>query len=151
MDQGKYLMELQLLEGQANHFEEQLQIINQQVAELELLKKNITDFERAKNDEVFSEFGKGIFFKSKIEEKQLLVDVGAKILVPKSFEEVRQIIDEQIEKFEDVKPEIAESIEKINLRLDQIVNSAKNFKEESEKKEDKTLEKKEKNKKDKKN
>ncbi|HLD97918.1 MAG TPA: prefoldin subunit alpha [Candidatus Nanoarchaeia archaeon] len=125
METSEYLMELQLLEQQAGHFEEQLQVIDQQIEELKMLKKNLIDFQSSKETEVFSEFGKGIYFKSSIKDKELLVDVGAKVLIPKTFDNVREIIEDQINKFEGIKPEIASNIQQINLKLDEIVSNAK--------------------------
>ena len=95
MDTNEYLMQLQILEQQAGHFEEQLEVIDQQVEELKRLKKNLEDFQETKDTEVYSEFGKGIYFKSNINKNELLVDVGAKVLVPKTCEEVKKIIDEK--------------------------------------------------------
>lgn len=140
MQQGDYLIKLQMLEQQANQYGEQLQIINQQIDELNILKINLKKFEESKESEIFAEFGKGIFFKAKTESKELLVDVGAKTLVPKMPSDVVKIIDEQIEKFEEVKPQIASEIEKINLELDKLVNQAQmeksNSKEDNEDEED---------------
>ena len=75
MDTNEYLMQLQILEQQAGHFEEQLEVIDQQVEELKRLKKNLEDFQETKDTEVYSEFGKGIYFKSNINKNELLVDL----------------------------------------------------------------------------
>ncbi|HRZ85753.1 MAG TPA: prefoldin subunit alpha [Candidatus Paceibacterota bacterium] len=133
MDQNEYLMKLYALEQQANQFGEQLQVINQQIEELEKLKDNLKKFERSENKEMFSEFGKGIFIKAKVEKKEFLIDVGNKILVKKSEKEIISIIDEQIKKFESIKPEISKKVEQINKELNKIVEQAQNEKESPKK------------------
>lgn len=125
MQPQEYLMNLQMLEQEANQFGEQLNIIDQQINELKILKNNISKFEESKENEAYSEFGKGIYFKTKIEKKEFLVDVGSKVLVPKTTEEIKEIIDEQISKFNSIKPEIESRIQEINLELDKIINKAK--------------------------
>lgn len=132
MDQNNYMLKLYALEQQANQFGEQLQVINQQINELEVLKQNILKYEKSGMKEIFSEFGKGIFIKSKVEEKEFLVDVGNKILVKKTAKEIVNIIDSQIEKFEDIKPEIAKRVEEINKELNKLAEIAE--KESNEKK-----------------
>lgn len=132
MQPQEYIMQLQMLEQEANQFGEQLQIIDQQINELKILKNNVSKFEESNENEVYSEFGKGIYFKAKIDKKEFLVDVGSKIIVPKSTQEIKEIIDDQINKFNEIKPEIELRIQEINLELDKIINKAKTQKTEKE-------------------
>jgi prefoldin alpha subunit len=132
MNQQEYLLKLQLLEQQANHFEEQLNLINSQIEELGKLKLNFSSLEKSGSAESFVEFSKGIFVKSKIEKKEFLVDVGANILVPKTIKEIDEIIESQIEKFENIKPEIEDNINHINAELDTIFNQVQKGEVESE-------------------
>ncbi len=125
-----------MLEGQANQFEEQVRIIENQINELQKLKNNLSKLEKSGQEEIYSEFGQGIFIKSKIEKKEILVDVGNKILVPKSFSEVGEIIDQQIAKFEEIKPEIERDIQTINTELDKIVKQVQSEKREVSESED---------------
>lgn len=115
------LLKLQLLENQVNQYEEQLKIIEEQIIELNHLKKDLEFLENSKESEIFSEFGKGIYIKSSAK-KELMVDVGSKILVPKSFNEIKTVIENQIDKFNKIKPEISNHIGAINEELDKIIN-----------------------------
>ncbi|OIO41787.1 hypothetical protein COU56_05195 [Candidatus Pacearchaeota archaeon CG10_big_fil_rev_8_21_14_0_10_31_9] len=115
------LLKLQIFENQVSQYEEQLRIIEQQINELGQLKTDLEFLEKSKEDEIFSEFGKGIYIKSVVK-KQLLVDVGSKVLVPKTFNEIKEVVDSQIEKFDKIKPEILNQIESINQELDKIIN-----------------------------
>ncbi|MBS3092012.1 prefoldin subunit alpha [Candidatus Pacearchaeota archaeon] len=125
MEQQEYLLKLQMLEQQANQFGEQLNVINQQINELNLLKSNLLHLNKSKEKEIYSEFGKGIFIKAKLDSKDFLVDVGNKIYVPKNFNEINKIIDEQIDKFEEIKPEIAKRVEQINKQLNGLIEQAR--------------------------
>ncbi|MFA6023187.1 MAG: hypothetical protein WC781_03805 [Candidatus Pacearchaeota archaeon] len=143
MQQQEYFLKLQMLEQKANQYGEQLNLINQQIDELIKMRENLIKLEQSKDSEGYSEFGKGIYLKTTIDKKQILVDVGANVLVPKSSSEIREIIEEQIKKFEDIKPEIAAQIEHINRELDKIVQSAQ-AESKKENNEDKKTDKKKK-------
>ena len=122
METSEYLMQLQLLEQQAGHFEEQLEVINQQIEELNRLKKNLNDFQNSKESEVFSEFGKGIYFKSSIKSKELLVEVGAGVVVKKTPEEAKEIIVQQIKKLSEAREHLSEKLEIYQRTLASIVD-----------------------------
>ena len=115
------ILKLQILENQVNQYEEQLKIIEQQIGELDLIKKDLEYLENTKENEIFSEFGKGIYIKSVVK-KEIMVDVGSKILVPKTFGEIKEVIENQIRKFNTIKPEISRHIDAINKELDNIMN-----------------------------
>jgi prefoldin alpha subunit len=125
------LLKLQIFENQVSQYGEQLKIIEQQINELNQLKTDLEFLEKSKEDEIFSEFGKGIYIKSVVK-KQLLVDVGSKVLVPKTFNEIKEVVDNQVEKFDKIKPEILNQIESINQELDKIINENELFKNGSQ-------------------
>jgi len=139
MEQQEYLIKLQMLEQQTAQFGEQLQMIDKQVIELNKLKDNVTRLEGAKNSEMFSEIGKGIYVKGKLEKAEMMVDVGNKVLVPKTGKEILGIVDSQVKKFDDVKKEIAKKVEEINLEVDSLIkgNSSEASEKLSEEKGDK--------------
>lgn len=125
MEQQEYLIRLQMLEQQANQFGEQLRVIDQQVSELDNLKEDIGRLGEIKESEMFSEIGKGIYVKGNLDKKQILVDVGNKILIPKSIKEIQLIVDSQTKKFGEVKREIANKIDQINQEVDSLINEVK--------------------------
>jgi len=131
--QQEYLMKLQALEQEANQLGEQAKIIDQQVMELRVLGNNVGKLGEANEEEIFSELGKGIFLKSKLIKSDLLVEVGSKVFVPKTPEEVKKVIEDQVGKLEQVKGEIANKIEEINTELNNVIQSAEKAKEIEEK------------------
>ena len=114
MEQQEYLIRLQLLEQQANQFGEQLKVIDKQIEELNVLKENVEKLSDSEENEMFSELGKGIYVKGQLNKDNMLVDVGNKILVPKTSEEISSIVNKQIKKFDEVKDEIGEQVNQVN-------------------------------------
>ncbi|MAG07419.1 hypothetical protein CMI46_01225 [Candidatus Pacearchaeota archaeon] len=133
MNEQEYFMKLQGLEYEANQLGEQLKIIEQQKQEMGNLKDSIDNLEKSGKSEIFSELGKGIFIKSNLQESDLLVDVGNKVFVPKNFNDVRKIVDEQVGKFEMVQGEISNRIKDINEELNNFIEKSKVDVEKSEK------------------
>lgn len=99
MDQKQeYLMKLQVLEQEANQLGEQIKLVEQQISELDILKVNLEKLEKAGEEEIFAEVGKGIYIKAELKKSDLLVDVGSKVLVPKSYNQIKEVIKDQTSK-----------------------------------------------------
>jgi len=124
MEQQEYLIKLQMLEQQAGQFGEQLKLIDKQVLELQTLKENIKSLEKSNETEMFSEIGKGIYLKGELDKGIMLVDVGNKILVPKTSSQIKTIVDDQIKKFDEVKAEIGKHVDLVNRDLDAMMQEA---------------------------
>ena len=120
----EYMMKLQVLEQEANQLGEQINLIEQQITELGLLKVNLERLEKAGEEEIFAELGKGIFLKAQLKKSNLLIDVGSKVLVPKSYSEVKDVIKDQSSKFAQVKVQVGKRIEQINAELNRIIAEA---------------------------
>ena len=134
MEQQEYLIKLQMLEQQASQFGEQLRAIDQQTSELNNLKRDLKKLDESKEKDMFSEIGKGIYIKASLEKKEMLVDVGNKVLVPKSPKEIHGIVDSQIKKFDDVKIEISRYIDQINEEVNNLIMEVNKPEKKSEKK-----------------
>jgi prefoldin alpha subunit len=133
MEQQEYLIKLQMLEQQAAQFGEQLKMIDQQIGELDKLKDSIGRLNDSKESEMFSEVGKGIYVKANLDKKQMLVDVGNKILVPKSSKEIQGIVDTQVKKFSEVKNEISNQVDRINKEVDSLISEVSSVKKSKKK------------------
>lgn len=120
----EYMMKLQVLEQEANQLGEQINLIEQQITELGLLKVNLERLEKAGEEEIFAELGKGIFLKAQLKKSNLLIDVGSKVLVPKSYSEVKDVIKDQSSKFAQVKVQVGKRVEQINAELNRIIAEA---------------------------
>ena len=120
-NQQQQFLQLQMLEQEANQLGEQLKIIAQNIQDMAVLKKDVSELEKAGEKEMFAELGKGIFIKGKLTKGSLLVDVGSKLYVPKTHKEVIEIVDDQVKKLGEAELEIGKQVEKINAELNKAV------------------------------
>ena len=97
------LMKAQMLHQQSQEVEQQLDFINKQVLELEDFSGNLSHLIISKNKESLSSLGKGVYLKTEIKDKRLFVEVGAGVVVRKTPEETRKVIEGQISRFQDLK------------------------------------------------
>jgi prefoldin alpha subunit len=120
--QQEQFIQLQELDHKANQYGEQLKNIENEIKELSELKNNLKEIVDNQGQEIFSEIGKGIFIKSELKKENFMIEVGSKVFIPKSLEEVNKIISEQIEKLEEAKKDIEIAVEKINSELNEMIN-----------------------------
>ncbi len=126
-------MQLSMLEQQAREVQQQIALVNQKINELDLLKISLDKLNHSKEQEFLAPLGEGVFVKAHLQEKELFVNVGSKLVVKKSIKETEQVIDKQISQLEDVRKELEENIENLNKELQHIVDLArKEQAEESE-------------------
>ena len=72
------MLEFNILENQAKQVEQQLILIEQQLAEFQILQQSLEDTKKVKNQKVLSPISKGIFFESEVKEiKEVFLDIGS--------------------------------------------------------------------------
>jgi len=125
MTKEEYLFKLSLLQQEANKLEEQIQLINQQVSELEILKMSLEKIDKIEEKEILASLGKGIFIKAEKKENELFVNIGEGVVVKKTSKETCDIIDKQIKQLEEIKINLLSEIEKINFQLQELVKEAR--------------------------
>ena len=90
-------MEGYLDEQQTAEFENQIYALDQKIAEFELLRESVEKIQHLKNKEMLVPLGGGVLMKATTAaDNKLLINIGANILIYKSFEESATIIDKQI-------------------------------------------------------
>jgi len=142
-----YIMKLTLLEQKSQKLEEELKGIGQQINELALLKEDIKKIKESKEDEMLSGLGKGIFIKTKMLEREFVVNVGSNILLKKSPAQVLELIEEQVKQLSEMKTKVVDEIEETNINLERLVEKAKKEAMEIQKEREKETNKKEQGKK----
>jgi len=128
----EYLIKLSLFEQQANQYEEHLNLIEKEMIELAELKLSLDKLEKSREKEILAGLGKGIYIKTKLDKKELFVNIGSRVVVNKSFSEIRKIIDSQVGKLGEMKPKIHLEIEKIKRQLDRLVEDAESEQDKDE-------------------
>ncbi len=131
MDQQSKMMELQLLQQDFTQLQNNVQTIEQQLAEVELIKKSLDDFSKQKQDsESLMALANGIFAEAKIlNVKHLLVNVGSNVVVKKTVPETIQLIDEQSKELEKYKKQAMDGLNEILVKIQEIQASFKEKKE----------------------
>jgi prefoldin alpha subunit len=96
-------MHANYLQNSIKETEEQLQLVNRQIAELGEFRTGLQSFISSDKKEMLSSLGKGVFVKTDLKEKGLFVDVGAGVLVKKTPEETLRAVEEQILRLSDMR------------------------------------------------
>jgi len=99
-----------------------LENVSSQLLELEKFGTDIGSFEKAKNSEILSSLGKGVYIKSKIMEKEFFVDVGSNVIVKKTPEETLLVIKEQIKRLMEVRLHLSSQLESYSSAMRSIMD-----------------------------
>ena len=90
-EQQELMFKLSVFEQQLQQLQQQLQAVEQGIAELGSLNLGLDELIGSKGKEIFAPIGKGIFTKSKLLSEDLIVDIGGKNFVKKSIPETNII------------------------------------------------------------
>ncbi|MBU0894324.1 MAG: prefoldin subunit alpha [Nanoarchaeota archaeon] len=126
-NQQEIMYKLSIFEQQIQQLQQQLQAVEQGIVEMSSLNLGLNDLKGAKDKEILTSIGKGIFAKTKLLSEELIVDIGERKFVKKTIPKTQELIDTQIEKLEEIKKELSKNLEKVNEEL------IKTFKEVQEK------------------
>lgn len=124
MANEQYIIQLAQLEQEANRFQEQLQLLEQQVIEIQNIQNSLNEIKNSKEKTIYANIGKNIFIKTEIAEKDLLVDVGNKTFVKKDVPETLKLIEEQLSKIAEAKDKIMEKLQELQGQMQTIVEQA---------------------------
>jgi prefoldin alpha subunit len=109
--QEKYV-ELQLLSMQIKQLEEQLNVLDQKSQELVILRESLRRLGELKADaKSLAPIGPGIFIPGTVDPtKGVLINVGAGVIVNKSFDEAENTINTQLHQIEDITLELSNNL-----------------------------------------
>ena len=111
-------IELQILAKNYENLQNQLTAINQQVVELQTVKESVNSYSEVEdNQEILIPLGSNIFTKAKSIKSDLIVNVGSNILVNKKPEDVKTLIDEQIEELNSITQKIEIDLNELSSKL----------------------------------
>ncbi len=123
MEQQQVLMQLSALQQQSEKLEQQLEVINEQLNEMQVLKQGIKNLEKKESKDILANIGKGIYVDAELKSKELLVEIGNKIVVKKTPKETIEVIDKQTEQLEDIKNQFLDQLQEVQLQLQHIVQA----------------------------
>jgi len=104
------IMRASILQRQAEEINSSLEQIERHVAELSLLNSNL-DFLTNESKDLISSIGKGVYAKTSLSGKNLLVGVGSNVLVEKTPQETKEMIASQIKQLNEVRLQLKAQLE----------------------------------------
>ena len=116
------LMELQMIEQEAEQFTKQSELIEQNISEMEELRASLEELEDKETKKILANLGKKIYIPVEIKDKTLIVEVGNKNFVKKSIPETKVLIDEQLKRLLAAKSQIIERLEVMQKDMEIIMN-----------------------------
>jgi len=109
-------------EGQkSKEIEERLEVVDQQLSEMEKFNQVLEGLENRENDEMLASIGKGVYVKTKLSREDLYVDVGSGVVINKSMQETKKIIEQQKDKLHALKTELNMENESQNIKLRELI------------------------------
>tara|TARA_Y100000296_G_C5094270_1_gene216517 strand:- start:394 stop:804 length:411 start_codon:yes stop_codon:yes gene_type:complete len=117
----QHMMQMQMLQQEAQEMNQQLQLIEQNISEMQELKSSLEEIEKDKNKEILANIGKRIYLPVEIKDKNLFVEVGKGNFVKKSVPEAKKVVDEQIKKLIIGKTDITKRLEELQQEVNNLM------------------------------
>ena len=104
-----------MLEQHIKQLQKQLELITNQLMELHVTSHSLDEFNKIKNaKEVFVPLSSGIFAKATIQDtSELIVNVGANVVVKKDTVSTKKLIQNQIEEIKKIQKQMIDDLEKM--------------------------------------
>lgn len=115
------IQKFQAYEQQIQYIQKQMQIIEEGIKDLEILKSALDSLKGAKNKEILAPIGRGVFVQAKLLSEELITDVGDRTLVKKNIKDTKRISQEQIEKLEEIKKELQDRLKEIDKEITELI------------------------------
>lgn len=123
MEKEEVLYKLSMFEQQMQQIQQQLQLIEQGIAELNSLNSGLEDLKGKKDKEILAPLGTGVFVKAKLLSEDLIVSIGEKNFIKKDIPETKKLIEEQIKRLEEVYEQLANSLNELNVQVSEIIGN----------------------------
>lgn len=119
--QQKYIM-LQMIDAQIKELEKEISAIEQRAFEISNLKLSLRAMAESKpNSKSFSPLGLGIFTESEIKNtKDVLVNVGAGVMVKKTIVEAEEILGKQMAQIDNIAMQMTQNLTSLATRAQEI-------------------------------
>jgi len=126
-NQQELLMQINLLQQQAEQLQQQLQTVEQNTLELHGLHNDLDEFKGGKGKEILTPVGLGVFIKAKLDSEDLVVNIGGKNFATKSISETKEIIQKQMKKLDLLKVDLDKGLEKISEEATKMISKVQNL------------------------
>jgi prefoldin alpha subunit len=121
--QGK-IMEINMLENRLKQLEQSLNFVDQQIMEQQMIQMDLDELKKAKKgNEMLFPLGKNVFVKGKLENHEVLVNIGGNIVVKQDEDKAKGAVERQKLQIVGIKDEIAREVQKIINQISLIEKS----------------------------
>ena len=128
-DKQQMLMKASMLQQQSQEIEQNLALINNQITEMDNFEQSLSVLEKTKEKEMLSSLGKGVYVETELKGKDLFVEVGSGVIVKKTPEETRKIIESQIIKLKEAQSQLQAQLEMFHQEFQSMVSELESSKE----------------------
>jgi prefoldin alpha subunit len=106
-------VEEMIFRQQVAEIENQLVAFENRRSELEVVKQSLADMKHQKDREIMIPVGAGVMVLGKIvDEKNILVNIGANVVVQKTSEEAKKLVEEQLEEINKILDSLKKELER---------------------------------------
>ena len=114
--------EFQMIDQHIKQMQKQLEAVTHQMMELTMTSSSLDEFEKIKpGKEIFVPLSSGIFAKASIKEtSELIVNVGANVVVKKDVASTKGLIRKQMEEIRKIQNQIVDELEKLTSHAAQL-------------------------------
>jgi prefoldin alpha subunit len=115
-------MEMQAIDAQLKQGNQQLAVLDQQIAEIHTVSQSVAEIGAVKEGtDVFVPVANGIFAKARmVQSQELLVNVGASVVVPTPVEGVRKLLDQQAQRVAEAKLQVSKQMDELGKRAKKV-------------------------------
>ncbi|MFC1685656.1 prefoldin subunit alpha [Nanoarchaeota archaeon] len=125
-DMQSKIFEISMLENKLKQLDQQLNMIEQQIAEDQRLEENLKDLKNNEKSDAILPLGGGIFARGSLNKTdKLLVNIGAGILSEKSLDEAREGVGKRKDRLLEAKEELGKQMQKIVLTMSDLEKTIK--------------------------
>lgn len=132
MDQ-ELLLRASFLEQQSKELHENLELLDSQIQELSDFSLSLDFLINSDKKEVLSNLGKGVYLSTNISDKKLFVQVGSGIVVRKTPEDTKKIIESQLLRLQEARFQLISQIEIYNSSLRETISNIEKSMEKKQK------------------
>ncbi len=112
-----------VLENGMKETEQHLEFIETQISELSTFHINLEDFSKSNEKKMLASLGKGVYVDAELKNKNLLVEIGKGIMINKSPEDIKKILEGQIKKLIETKTYLQNQMEFYMQSLHSLINT----------------------------
>ena len=115
------MYEAQELEKYTAELEEHVKFLQNQIEELKQFAERLTSLGKSNEKDILASIGKGVYLPAELKDKNLLVEVGAGVIVKKTPEGLKEVVIDQISKLEESKVSMVSQIGLYTQKIQEIM------------------------------